>query len=87
MTPEQYKALKKENAVLKKRDTALRKIIAQLMWLKYTKEGETKTIDELNNVFEAYEVNETLKGHKLIVHNQNWCVHQKLDEFLSQFNQ
>jgi len=58
----ELESTKKLARILQKRDTALRKLLSQIMWLKETETSEDKTSKELDNLFAAYSVNESLKS-------------------------
>lgn len=81
--------VKKIAKTLQKRDTALRKILAEKMWLHFTETSEEETIAELERMFDVYQNNEVLKSQnvQLMSNNGNWFVNKKINAFLEQFNQ
>lgn len=85
--------LKADNAILVKRDRALRERFAYMMWLKFTDEfdcNEENTIKELDRLNSCYEIDKKLsknpKAPKIMYLNRNWFVNKHLDAFLSQFS-
>lgn len=85
----ELESTKKLARILQKRDTALRKLLSQIMWLKETETSEEETSKKLDNLFAAYSVNESLNGEgvKLTYYDRNWFANKQIDLFLAQFNQ
>lgn len=90
---EEFEELKKQNAILVKRDRALRERFAYMLWLQFTNEfdcNEEKTIAELDRLDSVFEIDEKIKKNKpeikIMYMNRNWFVNKHLDKFLSRFN-
>lgn len=86
MQQEVIENLKKENADLKQREAALKKIF--LIALVYnTNEAQNNLLDYFELIIKGYVQDKEFKSRNTLINQPNWIVNKKIETFLSNLNQ
>jgi len=86
MTQEEIENLKKENADLKQREAALKKIF--LIALVYnTNETQNNLLDYFELIIRGYVQDKEFESRNTLINQPNWIVNKKIEDFLSNLNQ